>query len=180
MIVRLLSERCTLIWWMYHDAIKWQQETIPVSMYELIIQPLQRNACSQTWRYLLRHIRIQFSRIILSALYILQDQWASDFDSQYLQWSCFFCPGSFSCIMAVFDFQRQYGYYVSQIYIPSILIVFVSWVSFWLSPECVPGRICLGVTTLLTMASQGSAVGSSLPRVRAVQIMTSRHETLSP
>ena len=75
--------------------------------------------------------------------------------------------GTFSCLMALFDFERQFGYYLTQIYVPSSLIIFMSWISFWLSPECSPARISLGITTLLTMASQmGSSAVSSLPKVR--------------
>uniref|UniRef100_A0A914DH84 Neurotransmitter-gated ion-channel transmembrane domain-containing protein n=1 Tax=Acrobeloides nanus TaxID=290746 RepID=A0A914DH84_9BILA len=32
--------------------------------------------------------------------------------------------------------------------------IFVSWISFWLDPSSVPGRVTLGVTTLLTLATQ--------------------------
>ena len=86
--------------------------------------------------------------------------------------------GRFSCLMVLFDFERQFGYYLTQVYVPTTLIVFMSWVSFWLSPECSPARISLGITTLLTMASQmSSSAVSSLPRVRfhtAVQIKVVR------
>jgi hypothetical protein len=34
------------------------------------------------------------------------------------------------------------------------MLVIVSWVSFWLDPNAIPARVSLGVTTLLTMATQ--------------------------
>ena len=34
------------------------------------------------------------------------------------------------------------------------MIVAISWVSFWMDIEAVPGRISLGVITLLTVSSQ--------------------------
>ena len=50
-------------------------------------------------------------------------------------------------------------------YIPSILVVVLSWISFWLNVNAVPGRISLGVLTVLTMTTQSGGVNSSLPTV---------------
>lgn len=50
-------------------------------------------------------------------------------------------------------------------YIPSMLIVMLSWISFWLNVNAVPGRISLGVLTVLTMTQQSSTVNATLPRV---------------
>lgn len=65
--------------------------------------------------------------------------------------------------------ERQIGYYMIQLYIPSILIVSLSWVSFWLTIEAVPARISLGILTVLTMTTQKSSAGVSLPRVSYVK-----------
>ncbi|XP_076446366.1 glycine receptor subunit alpha-4-like [Babylonia areolata] len=73
--------------------------------------------------------------------------------------------GNHSCIEAVFYLERNITYYVVQMYIPSILIVMLSWISFWLTVNSVPGRISLGVLTVLTMTTQSSSVNASLPRV---------------
>ena len=40
-----------------------------------------------------------------------------------------------------------------QVYIPSSLIVVMSWVSFWLNRGAAPARVSLGVTTVLTMTT---------------------------
>ena len=50
-------------------------------------------------------------------------------------------------------FTRALGYYMIQIYLPSILIVVISWVSFWPNREATPARVALGVTTVLTMTT---------------------------
>ncbi|XP_046362802.1 glycine receptor subunit alpha-1-like isoform X3 [Haliotis rufescens] len=73
--------------------------------------------------------------------------------------------GVHSCLQANFFLARNIGYYVVQMYIPSILIVMLSWISFWLTVNSVPGRISLGVLTVLTMTTQSSGVNASLPRV---------------
>ena len=41
-----------------------------------------------------------------------------------------------------------------QTYIPTLLIVSLSWVSFWISIDSVPARISLGVLTVLTLTTQ--------------------------
>ncbi|KAJ8981473.1 hypothetical protein NQ317_006999 [Molorchus minor] len=53
--------------------------------------------------------------------------------------------------------------------------VIVSWVSFWLDQGAVPARVSLGVTTLLTMATQTSGINASLPPVsytKAIDVWT--------
>ncbi|CAG2176685.1 unnamed protein product, partial [Oppiella nova] len=63
--------------------------------------------------------------------------------------------GEYSCLKAEFYLQRALGYHLVQSYLPTILIVVISWVSFWLDVEAIPARITLGVTTLLTISSKG-------------------------
>ncbi|XP_035826071.1 gluClAc2 [Aplysia californica] len=77
--------------------------------------------------------------------------------------------GSFSCVRADFILKRDVGFYIIQVYVPSVLIVILSWVSFWLDIEAIPARISLGVLTVLTMTTQSSGARSSLPRVSYVK-----------
>ncbi|XP_064609495.1 glycine receptor subunit alphaZ1-like [Liolophura sinensis] len=75
---------------------------------------------------------------------------------------------NFTCLLICVEFVRWSGYYTLQIYIPSIMIVTVSWVSFWLNVEATPARVSLGVLTLLTMTTQTSKARDSLPRISYV------------
>lgn len=75
----------------------------------------------------------------------------------------------FTCIQVDFNLKRNTGFYMIQIYIPTIMIVLLSWVSFWLSIDAVPARISLGILTVLTMTTQKGAAISSLPRVSYVK-----------
>ncbi len=61
--------------------------------------------------------------------------------------------GAYVRMYCDFLFTRALGYYMIQIYLPSILIVVISWVSFWLNREATPARVSLGVTTVLTMTT---------------------------
>ncbi|CAG2116792.1 unnamed protein product, partial [Medioppia subpectinata] len=71
----------------------------------------------------------------------------------------------YSCLKAEFYLQRALGYHLVQSYLPTILIVVISWVSFWLDVEAIPARITLGVTTLLTISSKGAGIQAGLPPV---------------
>ena len=57
------------------------------------------------------------------------------------------------------------GYYLIQMYIPSLLTVILSWVSFWINMDAAPARVALGITTVLTMTTQSSGSRASLPKV---------------
>ncbi|XP_037786348.1 glycine receptor subunit alpha-1-like isoform X3 [Penaeus monodon] len=80
-----------------------------------------------------------------------------------------FTTGNFSGLLVYFNLRRQNGYHVLQTYVPTILIVSISWVSFWLDPNAVPGRVSLGVTTLLTLTTLASGIRASLPPVSYVK-----------
>ncbi|KAK2904644.1 hypothetical protein Q8A67_006443 [Cirrhinus molitorella] len=77
--------------------------------------------------------------------------------------------GKFTCIEVKFLLERQMGYYLIQMYIPSLLIVILSWVSFWINMDAAPARVALGITTVLTMTTQSSGSRASLPKVSYVK-----------
>lgn len=64
---------------------------------------------------------------------------------------------------------RNMGFYTMNIVIPSILIVTISWVSFWLNREASPARVGLGVTTVLTMTTLITTTNNSMPKVSYVK-----------
>ncbi len=55
-----------------------------------------------------------------------------------------------------------------QVYMPSIIVIVISWVSFWINIEAVPARVSIGLLTVLTMTTQSSGARGSLPKVRLV------------
>lgn len=62
-----------------------------------------------------------------------------------------YSTGNFTCLAVVFNLRRRLGYHLFHTYIPSALIVVMSWISFWIKPEAIPARVTLGVTSLLTL-----------------------------
>ncbi|XP_036933101.1 glycine receptor, alpha 4a isoform X2 [Acanthopagrus latus] len=81
----------------------------------------------------------------------------------------YYNTGKFTCIEVKFHLERQMGYYLIQMYIPSLLIVILSWVSFWINMDAAPARVGLGITTVLTMTTQSSGSRASLPKVSYVK-----------
>nr|XP_023677958.1 gamma-aminobutyric acid receptor subunit alpha-2-like isoform X2 [Paramormyrops kingsleyae] len=80
------------------------------------------------------------------------------------------CPLKFgSCeytvMTAQFHLKRKIGYFVIQTYLPCIMTVILSQVSFWLNRESVPARTVFGVTTVLTMTTLSISARNSLPKV---------------
>lgn len=61
----------------------------------------------------------------------------------------FFPAGQFPRLSLHFHLRRNRGVYIIQSYVPSILLVAMSWVSFWISQSAVPARVSLGKTESL-------------------------------
>ncbi|XP_077984703.1 glycine receptor subunit alphaZ1-like [Glandiceps talaboti] len=76
---------------------------------------------------------------------------------------------SYSCIQTLFMLRRQMAYHLLQSYIPTSLLVILSWVSFWINVEAAPARVGLCITTVLTMTTQSSGVQASLPKVSYIK-----------
>uniref|UniRef100_A0A914CP80 Uncharacterized protein n=1 Tax=Acrobeloides nanus TaxID=290746 RepID=A0A914CP80_9BILA len=67
--------------------------------------------------------------------------------------------------------KRNIGFYLINIIIPAMLIVIISWVSFWLNIGSAPARVTLGVTTMLTMITLMTIMNDSMPKVSYVKSM---------
>ncbi|XP_028922398.1 gamma-aminobutyric acid receptor subunit delta isoform X2 [Ornithorhynchus anatinus] len=79
--------------------------------------------------------------------------------------------GQFPRLSLHFHLRRNRGVYIIQSYMPSVLLVAMSWVSFWISQSAVPARVSLGITTVLTMTTLMVSARSSLPRASAIKAL---------
>ncbi|XP_074655681.1 glycine receptor subunit alpha-2-like [Tubulanus polymorphus] len=77
--------------------------------------------------------------------------------------------GNFTCLRASFSLVREFGYYLIQWYIPTVLIVSLSWISFWIDVSASPARISLGLLTILAVTTHSAGSRSQLPRVSYIK-----------
>ena len=68
-------------------------------------------------------------------------------------------------MIVTFTFSRRIGYYLINFYVPCIIMVVMSWISFWMDRECIGDRIALGITTVLTIVFLLGSSNSTMPRV---------------
>ncbi|KAL3307381.1 hypothetical protein Ciccas_014108, partial [Cichlidogyrus casuarinus] len=79
--------------------------------------------------------------------------------------------GTFSCLKAQFQMQRQLGSYLVGTYVPTILIVMTSWLSFWISMDAVAARVSLELLNLIAIITKNSEVAANLPRVSYIKAL---------
>jgi hypothetical protein len=61
--------------------------------------------------------------------------------------------------------RRHLGFYIGKAFVSVAIIVFMSWVVFWLAPEHVGPRLSVAVTSMLTLVAYRFLLGQSLPPV---------------
>ena len=62
-------------------------------------------------------------------------------------------------------FKRRWGYYIIQIYVPSIFLVVLSWLTFLMESSDISDRLALEVTMILSIVFLLAGVNTSLPHV---------------
>nr|DBA15095.1 TPA: hypothetical protein GDO54_004352 [Pyxicephalus adspersus] len=119
----------------------------------------------QTWGYNINDVMFYWTRgndsvrglnTLRLAQYTVEDHYTSVSEAVYE-------TGRYPKLVFHFDLKRNILYFILETYVPSILLVVLSWVSFWISQSSVPARICIGVTTVLTMTTLMMGARTSLP-----------------
>ncbi|CAL8116327.1 unnamed protein product [Orchesella dallaii] len=72
--------------------------------------------------------------------------------------------GTYSCLRVDFTFQRAFHSYLVMVYIPSMMMVFTSWVSFWITPKAVTARTMIATLTLFVLAIQTAEANKTFPQ----------------
>ncbi|VVC24739.1 Neurotransmitter-gated ion-channel, conserved site,Gamma-aminobutyric acid A receptor/Glycine receptor [Cinara cedri] len=75
----------------------------------------------------------------------------------------------YTSLTLTFLLAREYGFYLMDYYVPGILLVTISWVSFWMAPDATPARVAIGASTMLTYFQLGIETGSKLPNVSYIR-----------
>ncbi|KYN09911.1 PREDICTED: glycine receptor subunit alphaZ1 [Trachymyrmex cornetzi] len=79
--------------------------------------------------------------------------------------------GNFSRLVVFFRFERQIGHHLIQTFAPSTLVVMLSWFSFWLDLDAIPGRVALLVTSMLTLVTMFTGLKSDIPPVAYIKAL---------
>ncbi|XP_063233163.1 glycine receptor subunit alpha-2 [Bacillus rossius redtenbacheri] len=78
---------------------------------------------------------------------------------------------NFSRLVMYFRFERQIGHHLIQTFAPSSLVVMLSWFSFWIGLDAIPGRVTLLVTSMLTLVTMFTGLKSDVPPVAYVKAL---------
>lgn len=85
---------------------------------------------------------------------------------------------NFSRLTVYFRFERHIGHHLIQTFAPSALVVVLSWFSFYLGLDAIPGRVTLLVTCMLTLVTMFTGLRSDIPPVAYVKV--NRHPDPQP
>ncbi|XP_034037826.1 gamma-aminobutyric acid receptor subunit pi [Thalassophryne amazonica] len=141
--------------------------TIACNM-DLTKYPMDRQECTlqlESWGYNLQDVMFYWTRgndsvrgldTLRLAQYSVESYYTSVSEAVYE-------TGTYPKLMLHFALRRNVLFFILETYVPSTLLVVLSWVSFWISQSSVPARTCIGVTTVLTMTTLMMGARTSLP-----------------
>ncbi|XP_065156514.1 glutamate-gated chloride channel-like isoform X3 [Atheta coriaria] len=79
--------------------------------------------------------------------------------------------GNYSCLKVDLKFTRDRAFYFTTVFIPGIILVTSSFITFWLEWNAVPARVMIGVTTMLNFFTTSNGFRSTLPVVSNLTAM---------
>uniref|UniRef100_A0A8C3AZ51 Gamma-aminobutyric acid receptor subunit pi n=1 Tax=Cyclopterus lumpus TaxID=8103 RepID=A0A8C3AZ51_CYCLU len=135
---------------------------------DLTKYPMDKQTCTlqlESWGYNINDVMFYWTRgnesvsgldTLQLAQYTVEGHYTSVSEAVYE-------TGNYPKLVFHFELRRSILYFILETYVPSSLLVVLSWVSFWISLSSVPARICIGVTTVLTMTTLMMGARTSLP-----------------
>ncbi|CAG0919643.1 unnamed protein product [Notodromas monacha] len=141
-------------------------------MMDLHYYPLDFQNCTieiESYGYAEEDVAMYWKEQPASGLESLELQQFSIIDYRAIDKKIKLATGTYQRLSFSFKLSRSIGYFIIQTYLPVMLIVMLSWVSFWINHEATPARVALGITTVLTMTTISTGVRSSLPRISYVK-----------
>lgn len=77
----------------------------------------------------------------------------------------------YSCLSVLLIFSRDKSFYFSTVFVPGMVLVTSSFISFWLDVNAVPARVMIAVTTMLNFCTTTNSFRSKLPVVSDLTAM---------
>jgi len=79
--------------------------------------------------------------------------------------------GDYSCLKVRLHFTRDKWFYYTTVFVPGLILVTSSFVTFWIEWNAEPARVMLGVTTMLNFFTTSNKFRSNLPVVSNLTAM---------
>ncbi|XP_023162139.1 uncharacterized protein LOC111593544 isoform X4 [Drosophila hydei] len=141
----------------------------------------QTTACDQnSWRGNYSCLRVDliftrdrafyFTTVFIPGIILV----TSSFITFWLEWNAVPARsmiGNYSCLQVEMTFTRDRAYYFTTVFIPGIILVTSSFITFWLEWNAVPARVMIGVTTMLNFFTTSNGFRSTLPVVSNLTAM---------
>jgi len=64
-----------------------------------------------------------------------------------------------------FQASRTLGYYIWKVFVPLMLVVFMSWLVFWIDPTKIEAQLAVSATAMLTIIAYQITLSNMLPRI---------------
>ena len=77
--------------------------------------------------------------------------------------------GTYQRLTFAFFLKRDIGYFILHVYVPSVIIVILSWISFWISVDPTPDRVSIVLVMVLAIIMMSDSINDSLPKVSYVK-----------
>ncbi|GFS86597.1 glycine receptor subunit alphaZ1 [Nephila pilipes] len=74
-----------------------------------------------------------------------------------------FTFGEYDALEISIIFERKIGFFLTRLYIPFLLLVAISWISFWIPPKMIALRLSLLLVILYTMTNIASGISEYQP-----------------
>ncbi|XP_031766218.1 glutamate-gated chloride channel isoform X20 [Galleria mellonella] len=160
----------------------------PLCSFALESISYEQSAITYVWKNDEDTLRKSPSLTTLNA-YLIQNQtipcpikasWRADGISLYEddeELTCNLCQrrfeeqGNYSCLKVDLIFTRDRAFYFTTVFIPGIILVTSSFITFWLEWNAVPARSMIGVTTMLNFFTTSNGFRSTLPVVSNLTAM---------